>query len=86
MMPKINVNPDATRKSSSPYWSEFRHWIRKVTKSIAAPDSRTLSLYNLQPASAAAVGERHIRPARAELTALLRRVALTAMPLLFRAA
>jgi len=34
MMPKISVSPLATRNSSSPYWTAFRHWIRKVTRSI----------------------------------------------------
>jgi hypothetical protein len=34
MIPKISVSPEATRNSSSPYCSEFRHWMRKVAKSI----------------------------------------------------
>ena len=34
MMPKISVRPLATRNSSSPYWTAFRHWIRKVARSI----------------------------------------------------
>ena len=33
MMPKISVSPEATRNSSSPYWTAFRHWTRKVAKS-----------------------------------------------------
>src|SRR5258706_12602911 len=36
MMPKMSVNPLATRNSSSPYCSAFRHWTRKVAKSIAS--------------------------------------------------
>jgi hypothetical protein len=32
MMPKIRVNPLATRNRSSPYCSEFRHWIKNVVK------------------------------------------------------
>src|SRR3990167_6884550 len=36
MMPKISVSPDATRNSSSPYCSEFRHWMRKVARSMKA--------------------------------------------------
>ena len=35
MMPKISVSPEATRNSSSPYCSAFRHWIRKVARSMA---------------------------------------------------
>src|SRR5512142_3326235 len=35
MIPKISVSPDATRNSSKPYWTAFRHWTRKVPKSTA---------------------------------------------------
>src|SRR5512132_1228879 len=37
MIPKISVNPEATRKSSSPYCSPFRHWTRKMPISMAWP-------------------------------------------------
>ena len=30
----VSVRPDATRNSSSPYCNAFRHWMRKVAKSI----------------------------------------------------
>src|SRR5438046_596462 len=33
MIPKISVSPLATRNSSRPYWTAFRHWTRKVAKS-----------------------------------------------------
>src|SRR4051812_43255043 len=35
MIPKISVNPLATRNSSRPYCTAFRHWTRKVARSTA---------------------------------------------------
>src|SRR6266576_5142095 len=39
MIPKISVSPLATRNSSRPYWTAFRHWTRKVGRSTAAAPS-----------------------------------------------
>src|SRR5450755_4777324 len=36
MIPKISVRPLATRNSSRPYWTAFRHWTRKVARSNAS--------------------------------------------------
>src|SRR6266446_10114108 len=41
MIPKISVRPDATRKSSSPYCSEFRHWMRKVARSMQVTKAKS---------------------------------------------
>src|ERR1043165_9297686 len=71
MIPKISVSPLATRKSSSPYWTAFRHWTRKVAKSIVvqcvgcgAP--ALAATPRLQLAAARRIGERLHRD-RAEL-------------------
>jgi hypothetical protein len=34
MIPKINVKPEATKNSNKPYCSAFRHWIKKMDKSM----------------------------------------------------
>src|SRR6188472_2881035 len=44
-MPKISVSPLATRNSSSPYCTAFRHWTRKTAKSMDHP--RKVSLASL---------------------------------------
>jgi hypothetical protein len=45
MMPKISVNPLATRNSNSPYWMPFRSWIRKdMDVHRAAPGSGVAKL------------------------------------------
>src|SRR5882672_11504548 len=41
MIPKISVRPDATRNSSSPYCSEFRHWMRKVARSMQVTKAKS---------------------------------------------
>src|ERR1700710_2838609 len=48
MIPKISVSPEASRNSSSPYWTAFRHWTRKVPRSTGGA---------LQLAAARRVGE-----------------------------
>src|SRR4051812_518951 len=40
MIPKISVRPLATRNSSRPYWTAFRHWTRKVARSKNHPQRR----------------------------------------------
>src|SRR5512145_2984918 len=61
MLPKISVSPLATRNSSSPYWTAFRHWIRKVGKSIGVPNVNQRGVAPLRSARGCApgrVGER----------------------------
>src|SRR5437660_1389577 len=41
MMPKISVRPDATRNSSSPYWTPFRSWIASEYTSIEPRPPKT---------------------------------------------
>src|SRR5256885_2733874 len=43
MIPKISVSPDATRNSSSPYCSAFRHWMRKVAMSMGSLSAARLA-------------------------------------------
>src|SRR5690606_41449349 len=40
MMPKISVRPLATRNSSRPCCSAFRHWMRKMLASMSASGRR----------------------------------------------
>src|SRR4051812_6963162 len=54
MMPKMSVNPDATRKSSNPYWRALRHWTRNVAMSMR----RRRGARPSHLAAAARVGER----------------------------
>src|SRR5450432_1038299 len=54
MMPKISVNPEATRNSSNPYWSALRHWMRNVATSMGARRERRFS----HAAAGAGIGER----------------------------
>src|SRR6185437_11471774 len=76
-MPKISVNPLATRNSSSPYWTAFRHWTRNIAKSIevarcdrrrpitVAPGRRAQRIARvlLHPAAWRRIGERLDRDA-----------------------
>src|SRR6266567_2382173 len=41
MIPKISVRPDATRNSSSPYWTPFRSWIANEWMSIERRPPKT---------------------------------------------
>src|SRR5258708_21414278 len=54
MMPKMSVNPEATRNSSNPYWTALRHWTRNVATSMRGCRGRACS----HLAAAARVGER----------------------------
>src|SRR5258706_16065645 len=54
MMPKMSVNPEATRNSSNPYWTALRHWTRNVATSMRGRRGRARS----HLAAAARVGER----------------------------
>src|SRR5258706_6242407 len=54
MMPKMSVNPEATRNSSNPYWRALRHWTRNVATSMRGRRGRASS----HLAAAARVGER----------------------------
>src|ERR1700682_5806486 len=59
MMPKMSVNPEATRNSSNPYWNALRHWTRKVATSMGALRGHRLS----HAAAGAGIGERFHRDA-----------------------
>src|SRR5258706_14196977 len=67
MMPKISVRPDASRNSSSPYCTAFRHWTRKVAISTAGSGAQRPVRSEL--AAAGRVGERLHR--HADLLVLL---------------
>src|SRR5258706_13139163 len=54
MIPKMSVNPEATRNSSNPYWTALRHWTRNVATSMRGRRGRACS----HLAAAARVGER----------------------------
>src|SRR6185369_8593508 len=43
MMPKMSVNPEATRNSSNPYWRALRHWTRNVATSMRGRRGRPSS-------------------------------------------
>src|SRR5688500_4544459 len=57
MIPKIRVSPLATRNSSSPYCTEFRHWMRKVARSMGEGAQVAIGGL-LHPAAAARIGKR----------------------------
>ena len=53
MIPKISVRPLATRNSSSPYWTAFRHWTREGGE-IRGARSQRLRALQPRPGSASA--------------------------------
>src|SRR6266446_8916866 len=63
MIPKISVRPDATRKSSSPYCSEFRHWMRKVARSMQVTKAKSEAQQAKERSAASAHPATHKDPA-----------------------
>src|SRR5690242_4776004 len=59
-MPKISVSTLATRNSSRPYWTAFRHWTRKTAISIELPDKAACASHAALAGSSHAASLRRI--------------------------